>query len=276
MNNLVAYVNDGFVPLETANFPVSDLGIQRGYGVFDFFRAKGAAPLFLQKHLDRLFHSMEVMRLTLPYTRVQLERLIGSLLEQNDLSHSGVRITVTGGPSISGYSITKPHIAIVQQPIPPPPDAVSTDSYRLITYAHQRQLPKVKTTDYLMAIWLQPYVQAHGADDVLYVTDSMVTECPRSNFFLVTANGTLLTPGNGILKGITRAHILKLAQQELHMEVEERQVTLADIAMAKEAFVSSTTKRIIPVTAVNEKQFGPYSANAVCAKLFEALKALEG
>lgn len=276
MDNLVAFVNDGFVPLTVATLPINDLGIQRGYGVFDFFRAKGRVPLFLQAHLDRLYLSMDVMRLSIPYSRSQLEGLIASLLEKNALPHSGVRITITGGTSGNGYSIATPNIAIVQQPIPPPPHVVSTEPYRLVTYHHQRQLPQVKTTDYLMAIWLQPYMQELGADDVLYHTNDMVTECPRSNFFLVTENGRLLTPNANILKGVTRAHILQLAQQELHLEVEERSVTLADIAKAREAFISSTTKRIIPVTTVNEKQFGTYAADAVCAQLFNALKALEG
>ena len=69
-----------------------------------------------------------------------------------------------------------------------------------------------------------------------------------------------------MLKGVTRANILSVAREI--MQVEERPVSLDDIRNAKEAFVSSSTKRIIPVTAVDQVDFGIYTDNSFSARLF--------
>ena len=270
---MITYVNGTFVESTAASIPVNDLGLQRGYGVFDFLRVKGKQPLFLAQHIDRLYRSLTHMRLQLPQSKEELTAIIQSLIDQNQLAHSGIRITVTGGASPDGYTPVEPHLIIVQQPIPEPPERMLTSPYKLITHHYRRQLPEVKTTDYLMAIWLQPRIKELDAQDVLYHFNGSVSECPRSNFFIITQENILVTPNEGMLKGVTRGNILSVAKQI--MPVEERTVTLEDICTAKEAFISSSTKRIIPVSAVDEFRFSSYSADGFSGRLFEALRLLE-
>lgn len=269
-----SFVNGTFVEQQHAVVPVSDLGLQRGYGVFDFLRVKGQQPLFLDAHIDRLYRSLELMRLQISYSKEALITIIKELINKNQLGHSGIRITVTGGASPDGYTPVEPHIIIVQQPIAVPPAELQTGEYKLVTHAYRRQMPEVKTTDYLMAIWLQPWIKEQSAQDVLYQWEGCVTECPRANFFVVTQNNTLVTPGTGMLKGITRANILSVAKDL--MAVEERTVSFEDIRTAKEAFISSSTKRIIPVTAVDDIIFGDYTKDSVAAVLFDRLVGREG
>jgi branched-chain amino acid aminotransferase len=271
---MIGFVNGTFIELQKAVIPVSDLGLQRGYGVFDFLRVKETLPLFLDAHMDRLYRSLDLMRLSLNYSKEQLTDIVNELIHQNKPEHSGIRITVTGGASPDGYTPVKPHIIIVQQPIAAPPDTLPTGAYKLVTHAYRRQMPEVKTTDYLMAIWLQPWIKEQGANDVLYLWEGNISECPRANFFIVTQNNTLVTPGAGMLKGVTRANILSVAKELL--AVEERAVTLEDLHTAKEAFISSSTKRIIPVTAIDDLVLGDYTKDSVAAALFDRLRKLEG
>ncbi|MBL0882202.1 MAG: aminotransferase class IV [Chitinophagaceae bacterium] len=270
---MISYINGTFIDSTAASIPVNDLGLQRGYGVFDFLRVKGSQPLFLQQHIDRLYRSLEYMRLQLPYSKEELITIIQSMIHQNQLQHSGIRITVTGGASPDGYTPVEPHLIIVQQPIPEPPDNMLTSPYQLVTYSYSRQLPEVKTTDYLMALWLQPWIKKQNAQDVLYHSDGWVSECPRSNFFIITPDNVLVTPDSGMLKGVTRANILSVAREI--MQVEERSVNLEEIRTAKEAFISSSTKRIIPVSAIDDMHLNTYSSNSISAQLFEALRMLE-
>lgn len=270
---MLSYINGQFVNQQEAVIAVNDLGLQRGYGVFDFLRVKGDHPLFIDQHIDRLFRSLEKMRLVLPYSKEALKEIIASLIKQNQLTHSGIRITVTGGASPDGYTPVEPHIIIVQQSIPAPPDEMVLAPYRLVSYAYRRQLPEVKTTDYLMAIWLQPWIKEQGAQDVLYHWDGAITECPRSNFFIVTQDDVIVTADTGMLKGVTRANILQVASK--HFKVEERTVTLDELQTAKEAFIASSTKRIIPVSAVDGISFESYTNASVTAKLFTELCLLE-
>ena len=268
-----SFINGSFVQQQQAVVPVSDLGLQRGYGVFDFLRVKEKHPLFFDAHINRLYRSLELMRLALPYSKDQLKEIITELTKKNQLANSGIRITVTGGASPDDYTPVEPHIIIVQQPIAVPSDELVIGEYKLVTYAYRRQMPEVKTTDYLMAIWLQPWIKEQGANDLLYHWEGSITECPRSNFFIVTQNNTLVTPADGMLKGITRANILAAAKDSV--TIEERNLTLEDIRNAKEAFVSSSTKRIIPVTAVDDIRFDTYTKESVAGVLFKKLLARE-
>ncbi len=270
---MISFLNGTFVEQQHAVIPVSDLGLQRGYGVFDFLRVKEQRPLFIDAHIDRLYRSLELMRLQINYTKEQFKAIIAELVNKNNLTHSGIRITITGGASPDGYTPVVPHIIIVQQSLPAPSNLLQAGSYKLVTHAYRRQIPEVKTTDYLMAIWLQPWIKEQDAQDVLYHWEGNITECPRANFFIVTQNNTLVTPAIGMLKGVTRANILAVAKN--FIPVEERVVTLKDINTAKEVFISSSTKRIIPVTAVDDVTFGVYTKDSVAGILFERLLQLE-
>lgn len=243
MTELLCIVNNEFVPLSHAALPVSDLAIQRGYGVFDFFRTAHGKPVFWEAHLGRLERSCAEMRL--PIDRAGLLASLRDLVARNGLADSGIRITVTGGCSPDAYSIAPPNVVIVQQPLALPP----ATPLRLITWEHQRQLPHVKTIDYTMAIYLRKHVQDRGADDVLYHSGGMLRECPRANVFVVLADGTLVTPAQGILAGITRGHVLKLAGELV--STLERDVSLAELRDAREAFITSTSRGVVPVIQVD-------------------------
>ncbi len=267
MSHLICYNNNRFTSLEEASIPVNDLGYQRGYGIFDFLRVAGERPLYVNDHLSRFFYSAAAMHLPVKQNKEALLQIIKQLISENRLPYSGIRIMLSGGSSPDGYQITEPNLVIVQVPLTPPPDQLLLPGYKVVTYAHQRQMPHVKTTDYLMAIWLQPWVKEQGADDVLYHYNGIVSEFPRSNFFLVADEQTLLTPANHILHGVTRKQILHVAKAK-GMHVIEKDISIEEIRSAKEAFISSSTKRVIPIRQLNEIQFAPYTASSVTAQLF--------
>jgi len=249
----IVYVNGAFLPASQAALQVSDLAIQRGYGIFDFFKTLDHLPVFLDEHLDRFYHSAEQMRLDPGKDREQLIAVIRELAEQNNIANAGIKITLTGGYSPDGYSITRPNLIITQQPLKMPDKAMFQQGLRLMSYPHQRQMPQVKSLDYLMAIWLQPLIKEKGADDVLYQLNGLVSECPRSNFFIVTADDTVVTSTQP-LKGIIRMKTLEIAGKQF--KVEERELTLEEAYQAKEAFITSTTKHILPVVQLDGRVIG--------------------
>ncbi|MEY2835119.1 MAG: hypothetical protein RLZZ557_781, partial [Bacteroidota bacterium] len=165
--------------------------------------------------------------------------------------------------------------SMVQQSLMPPPNDISTTGIKLATRDYQRQLPEVKTTDYLMAIWLQKWMQEMGADDILYHQQGQIRECPRSNFFLITQEDTLLTPASGMLKGITRKNILSAAQQ-LGLALEVREIKQEEIHHAKGAFISSSTKRIMPVHAIDDRNYQIPDALPIMKEIWQELLSMEG
>lgn len=252
-SGLSVIINGKFLPADKGQILISDLAIQRGYGVFDFFKTINGVPVFLEDHLDRLYRSADQMRLDFGYDRDDLKAMLFELMGMNNLPFSGVKITVTGGYAEDGYSLAKPNVLITQQPLLLYNDA-NASPLKIVSYEHQRQMPHIKTIDYLMAIWLQPFIKLNQADDVLYHNNGVITECPRSNFFIVTDDDVLVTPANNVLHGITRMQILR------HLKhictIEERNITLDEVYKAKEAFVSNSSKNILPVVKVDQHKIG--------------------
>jgi D-alanine transaminase/branched-chain amino acid aminotransferase len=265
------FINDEFLAEEKAVLHIHDLSIQRGYGIFDFFKVQNSVPVFLEEHLERFYFSAEQMRLNVRYTKDELKQILSQLLQKNKIDNTGVRITLTGGYSPDGYQLSKPNLIISLRPFTPPTKEQFEKGIKLITYEHQRQLPEVKSIDYLMPIWLQPFVKGKDADDVLYHRNGMVSECPRSNFFAVTKDDTIVTASKNVLKGVMRNKLVEIAKRSF--KVEERDLTIEEIKSAKEAFITSTTKTILPVKQIDK--FFLYEQNSVTTQLFHDLLRIQ-
>jgi branched-chain amino acid aminotransferase len=253
MSTSFVALNGNIIPTADATVFINDLSIQRGYGVFDFFKLVDGRPVFLDDHLKRFYHSAGQMRLNVKQTPEELKEILHSLIARNKLPDSGIRMTLTGGYSPDGFSIGEPNLIITQQEFSINKDAVR-NGIRIVSYQHQRQFSEVKTIDYLMAIWLKTFIAENQADDVLYHYGNIISECPRANIFIVAQDGTLVTPVNNLLKGVIRKHVLQLASSMYR--VEERDVDLSELYTAKEAFITSTTKNILPVIQVDKHVIG--------------------
>jgi len=270
--NRWTYINKAFIPETDACLHISDLAIQRGYGIFDYLKTIDDKPIFLKEHLERFYYSAAQLHLPIEQKREELSAIIHELIQRHNMGTSGIRLTLTGGYSPDGYNIAAPNLIITQLPLHLPTPTAFEKGIHLATYEHLRPLPHVKSINYVMAVWLQPLLKQKGADDVLYHLNGVISECPRANFFMVKDN-VLVTPDSNILSGITRHKLLALASE--HYRVEERPVTLNEVKDCQEAFIASTTKQILPVAAIdghpiNEGQPGP-----VTRQLYEALVELQ-
>ncbi len=111
------------------------------------------------------------------------------------------------------------------------------------------------------------------ADEVLYTYQGNVLEFPRSNVFVVTEKNVVVTPNENVLKGITRKKVLELARKEF--QVEERQVTVNELLQAKEVFLTSRTKRVLPVLKIEDKIIGDGKVGPISRQLHSNFMDLE-
>lgn len=262
-------INNELFSKEDAKISVSDLSIQRGYGIFDFLKTINSKPIFIENYLDRFYNSAKEMNLEVELDREQLRNAIQKLIGKNNIPNSGIKIILTGGYSEDGYTMVKPNLIIIQTPLEIN-ESLPDQGMTLVSYNHQRQLPHVKTIDYLQAIRLQKFVKENHADDLLYHNNGTVRECPRANFFIITEN-EIITAKNEILNGITRSKILSLDLPDYTFA--ERDFTLDEVFNAKEAFVSSSTKNAFPVNKVDGKLIGD-GKNKITNMINEKLLAL--
>ncbi|MBC7884207.1 MAG: aminotransferase class IV family protein [Saprospiraceae bacterium] len=263
-------MNGQILPLEDTNINATDLSILRGYGVFDFFRAIDSRPVFMEDHLDRFENSAHLIGIKVPASREDLRQGILEIIRLNQQPLLGIRLVCTGGYSIDGYTPSEnANLIMVSKPFVMQPFELGL---RLMTVFHQRDMPKIKSINYIKPISLLSEMNKYGADDVLYHSSGIISESSRSNIFIIK-NGILITPKNGILLGITRKYILSFANEI--MPVEIRNITLHEVYEADEVFVTASTKRIKPVIQIDKNQFeiGPYSRK-LYDKMLDAEKTL--
>ncbi|RZJ82329.1 MAG: amino acid aminotransferase [Flavobacterium sp.] len=263
-------INNQLFLEEEAKIHVSDLSVQRGFGIFDFLKTINGKPIFIEDHFNRFYNSAKELNITVPYSKENLFKAINDLMEGNNLPNSGLKIILTGGFSPDGYLMAEPNLIITQTPF----KLDETSFYkgmRLITYNHQRQLANVKTIDYLQAIRLQPLVKQQLADDILYHQDGSVRECPRANFFIVK-DKTISTPKTSILWGITRSKILNFKIDGYEIVAED--FTLDDVKNADEAFITSSTKNVMPILNIDGKDVGDGKVGAVTSLIKDEFKSL--
>lgn len=269
---LIAFFNGNFIEEEKVFLHVSDLSIQRGYGVFDFFKVIDDVPVFMNDHLERFFNSAAGLGLQPSLTKAEIANIAQGLINRNKISYSGIKIILTGGYSADGYNTGTPNLIITQQPMSPRPASIFEKGFKVITYEHERELPEIKSINYTTGVMLQQKLFAVGADDVLYQKNGEVSEFPRSNFFIVTKDDKVITPSKNILKGITRKKTLELAHR--YFIASEATVTIDDIRNAKEAFITSTSKQIIPIVQIDDVVINDGKAGAVTRLLDEKLAEL--
>ncbi|HHZ65429.1 MAG TPA: aminotransferase IV [Flavobacteriales bacterium] len=250
---LYCYSNGHIIPSAEATVHISDLGLVRSYAVFDFFRTYGGKPFRMPDYLARFRNSAANLRLPFNLSDEELLNIINLLMTKSELKEAGIKMILTGGESKDTMTIEKPNFFVQVMELSELSEDHYTEGVKLITSDFQREIPVVKSTHYLNAIKLQPLKEKHGAYDVLYCFKGKVLEVPRNNFFLIK-NDTLITPKDDVLLGITRKVTLELAQD--HFKVEEREVVVDELQEADEAFVTGTTRRMVPVVQIDDYSIG--------------------
>ncbi|PTX21482.1 D-alanine transaminase/branched-chain amino acid aminotransferase [Pontibacter mucosus] len=268
-----AYVRGQVLPLEQATLHISDLSIQRGYGVFDYFRVFHGKPVFLDDYLERFHASAAAMNLEVPVPDSVLREAIDELIRRNNLPLSGMKMILTGGYSENGYDPAEASLIIQQQPLILPGPEMLEQGINVITHEYVREVPRAKTINYTMGIRLIGEIRRRGASDVLYQQNGVVSEFPRCNLFIVKQDNTVVTPADNVLLGVTRKNVLALAGKKY--KAAEGTVTLEDVYGAKEVFLTSTTKRIVPIVQVDERVIGNGKPGEVTLSLLQDLVQLE-
>ena len=248
----LASVDGAITPTEDARIPVSDEGLLRGDGGFEVLRVYGGRPFALDDHFARLGRTCAGLRLEADLDALCEEAL--ALLERAGEPDSLLRLVVTRGGR---------RIAIVEPlPVRPPSARVMT-----ITYAPTRVLNGLKTLSYAANMLAVRIAKEQGADEALLVTPhGRVLEGPTWTFFWV-ADGRLHTPplSDGILDSITRARLLE------ELDVTEAPCTLDDVRAATEAFIASSVREVLPISAVDDIEL-PQAPGPVTEAAYEAFR----
>jgi branched-chain amino acid aminotransferase len=249
-NNALWYVDGRWVHPNEASISINDIGLLRAYSVFESLRTYDRRPFHLNEHLNRLYFSAQQIEMDIPWSREEIATIVREVISRNPYQHVSIRILVTGGVSEDGILPSgKPTLLVLITPLPERDTERFAKGYKLITTHFQRVSPEAKTTSYVSAVRALKEAARQGAEDALFVNEQgQVMEATRSNFFIFKGD-TLITPRDEVLIGITRNVVLQLARGRFN--VEERPILFEELAQADEAFVTASSKEIVPVVQID-------------------------
>ncbi len=238
-----------------ATLSINDIAILRGYSVFESLRTYNWRPFHLDEHLKRLYRSAILIEMDIPWSSEQIANVVREIIARNTYRHASIRLLVTGGESEDGVLPSgKPTLVVLITPLDERDMERFAKGCKLITTYLQRISPEAKTANYVAAVRALKEAARREAADALFVNEQgHVLEATRSNFFIFRGD-TLVTPREGILTGITRNVVLELARGRF--AIEERPILFEELALADEAFLTSSSKEITPVVQIDDLVIG--------------------
>ena len=255
-----------------------DLALVRGEAVFETMRVYAGRPFRLEAHLRRLAASAAALDLALPDGLAELAAEAVAAAGGEDAS---LRLVCTRGVEGSGapaaFAICEPLPAALERERRRGLKVVllTLASDPLLRAASPWLLPGVKSTSYAVNMAAQRTARARGADDAVFTgLGGELLEAPTASLWWRVGE-VLHTPALdlGILAGITRAALCELAPAA-GLRVLEGVFTADDLAAAEEAFLSSSTREVMPVVAVDGAPVGDGRPGPAAAALQAALRRL--
>ncbi|MGZ3610260.1 MAG: aminotransferase class IV [Ktedonobacteraceae bacterium] len=249
------YIGGQWVHPDKATISINDVAVLRGYSVFESLRTYNRRPFHLDLHLERLYRSARLIEMQIPWQSEHIAKIVLEVIERNTYRHASIRLLVTGGDSDDGILPSgDPLLVVLITPLDERDMQRFAKGCKLITTKLQRNAPEAKTANYIAAVRALKEAVRLDATDALFVNErDHVLEATRSNFFIFRGD-TLITPHRGILVGITRNVVLELARSKFI--IEERPILLEELALADEAFITSSSKEITPVVQIDDRIIG--------------------
>lgn len=265
------YFNGEIVPIDTALFKTNDLGLLRGYGLFDYFRTYNSVPFRWNDYWQRFENSARLLKLKIPLTQEEAAEILADLHALSAEPEVAFRFVLTGGYAPDSVNVIEPNFLIRTEALPQDNPAGRLKGIKVLPYEYVRDLPEIKSTNYVHMVLMADEMRRQEAADLLFYKDGEISELTRSNLFLFRDN-TLITSNQNVLNGITRRVVMELA--ETYFKIETRPVTYDELMEADEVFTTSTTKWVMPIVQIGNHHVGNGEAGKqtlFLQKLFEEL-----
>jgi D-alanine transaminase len=272
-----AYVDGRFVRHRDGAVHIEDRGLQFGDAVYEVWAVRDGILFDMAGHLARLARSLAALSIKAPLSDTSLCMVIKELLKRNRLSNGLVYLQISRGVAKRDHPFPKsatPTLILTARGL----DMRAGDQRAATGISVQSQADirwgrvDIKTINLLPNVLAkQAALEAGFGDAWLVDTQGFVTEGTAQNAWIVDSNGILRTrpSSNDILRGITRDTIIKTAK-DLGYPLEERAFTLAEAKSAREAFITSATSFVTPVTRIDEAIIGNGGAGIIATSLRQA------
>ena len=261
---MIVFLNGKFLPEAEAVIPINDRGFLLGDGLFETMRVVNARPFRMAQHLERMTRGLDFVKIKLPYTPKELQKFAAELIERNQMPDCILRVAVSRGVGVRGYSTKNagpPTVAMVLSPVPdtnadePLQWSLITSSFRVPA---SDALSSFKTSSKILNVLARAEAEERGADEALLLnTNGEAAEAAGGNMFWVYRDRICTVPtGRGVLPGITRAVVLEICQS-LGFETNKRVIKPEMLRNAEGIFITTSALGIVPVVSFDGEPVAP-------------------
>ncbi len=271
----IAYVNGRYVPHRSAMVHVEDRGYQFADGVYEVIAIANGRFVDAGPHLDRLDRSLRELSIAPAMSRRALELVMDEVVRRNRVENGIIYIQMTRGVAPRDHAFPAApltQVVMTARHARPQPAKIAQEGVKAVTMPDIRwQRCDIKSVSLLPNILAKQRAKEEGAYEAWLVDrHGMVTEGSSTNAWIVTRDGQLITRSveNAILAGITRRAVLDLARAE-GLAVVERPFSVQEAKAAREAFVTSTSSYVTPVTQIDDQVIANGKPGSISLKLRE-------
>jgi D-alanine transaminase len=269
----MVFLNGKFIPIEEAKVPVLDRGFIFGDGVYELVPVYSRVPFRLDEHLARLERSLAEARIRNPYARPQWRELIYRLVDAQPFEDQGVYFQVTRGVARRDHAFPKdaePTVFMMSNPLVTPAKEAVQKGGSALTAPDNRWLRcDIKSISLIGNCLLRQLSAEAGAAETILIRDGKLTEASASNVFVVK-RGVILSPAKShlILPGITYDVLVELARAN-GLPLELRDVSETELRGADEIWVSSSSKEVLAIVALDSATVGDGRPGPLFARMYQ-------
>ncbi len=262
------YFNNQITTLDKIKISPYDIGILRGYGVFDVMCTQNQKAFLMDEHWKRFQDSADTLDLQIPISFEEYKKVIKELIVKNGFQKSTIRTILTGGKSSNAFTPegNETFYILIEKAIDLPQE-IYKQGASVITLNYKRTLPHAKITNYIMAIKHQKEKEKNNALEIIYTKNNQALEATTSNFFIVK-NENVITTNKEILHGVTKNLVIKLAKKN-KISVEEKDITIDELFNADEVFLTASNKNIVPIVEIDNKKIQDGKVGKTTKKLMK-------
>jgi D-alanine transaminase len=273
----IAYVNGRYCDQRHAAVNIEDRGYQFGDGVYEVVHLHAGRFIDAERHLDRLERSLGEIRLPMPMSRPALRHVLAEVAQRNRVTEGLLYMQVTRGVARREHAFparpVPPALVVTIRRIPPYPADVDRWAAACITHPDLRWARRdIKTINLLPNCLARQAAREAGATEAILYDEAtgMVTEGAATSFWIVDEHGAIRTRhlDHAILPGCTRGALMaELAAAGIAFD--EHGFSVGEMRRAREAFLTSATSFVKPITAIDGAPVGDGRVGPVTRRLFD-------
>jgi D-amino acid aminotransferase len=270
----IVYLNGDWLPEAEAKVSIFDRGFLFADAIYEVTAVVGGKLLEYAGHAARLQRSIAELGITCPLTADALLDVHRAIIRRNALDSGLIYLQISRGTADRDFAYPKnptPTLTLFTQAksVLDNPNVATGISVAFVPDERWGRRD-IKTVQLLYPSMAKMEAMAKGADDAWLVEDGFVTEASSATAHIITADGKLVTRGlsNAILHGITRASVLDIAETA-GIAYEERAFTPEEALNAAEAFITSATNFVLPVTMIDGQPVASGKPGALTLRLRE-------